>query len=103
MQTEMAWRVGGKPVTNVFIPAPSTLVPTVALVAFRHSRALIATGLDWPNHDWPSPSTVCRRYARTSTAATTGPGRTVGCTGTSRFRAMSTGTRAASTTGGSSR
>ena len=53
MQIEMAWRVGGKPVTNVYLPAPSTLLPTVALVAFLHREGLITTGLERPNHDWP--------------------------------------------------
>jgi hypothetical protein len=53
VQIEMAWRVGGKPVGNVYLPAPSTLFPTVALVAFLHAGGFITTGLTRPNSDWP--------------------------------------------------
>jgi hypothetical protein len=53
LQIEMAWTVGGKPVNTVYLPAPSTLFPTVALVAFLHTQRLITTGLERPNNDWP--------------------------------------------------
>jgi hypothetical protein len=53
LQIEMAWRVADKPVVHVYLPDPSTLFPTVALVAFLHSRELITTGLKRPNPDWP--------------------------------------------------
>lgn len=52
-QVELAWRVGGKPVNLVYLPAPSTLNPLVALTAFLHKQGLITTGLRRPNPDWP--------------------------------------------------
>lgn len=69
-QIEMAWRVGGKPASHVYLPDSSTLYPTVALVAFLHERNLITTGLQRPNPNWPValdklPAAVDTYYRRT--------------------------------------
>lgn len=51
-QVELAWSVGGKSPTLIYLPTRPTLYPLVALTAFLHERRLIRTGIARPN-DWP--------------------------------------------------